>query len=347
LPKLEQATERRLRAGIVGGGWPGQRHAEGFLASGLWDIAAVADLDPDRRLELARGTGAIMLATAQELFARDDLDAVVIALPTFLHRPMVVAALESGKHVLCEKPPALNADETRAMAEAAARHGRVLTFGLQRRGMPSAVAAKSVVDDGELGEIYHANALYTRAWGAPKGHGNWFRDPTTAGGGPLIDIGIHVLDLAWWLMGRPRPVSAFAITHDRSPETSPLESAAFGLLRFEGNRSIQIEAAWILPQAQDRLCVELCGTTAGARIEADALTITRVGETGIEQSKPPILAGWPDAFVAPFRTQASRFAAAIRGTAPPLTPADDAVQLMRMIDALYASASTQHEIRLT
>ncbi len=147
-------------------------------------------------------------------------------------------------------------------------------------------------------------------------------------------------------MGRPQPVSAFGVTHDRSPETAPLENAAFGLLRFEGNRSIQLEAAWILPQALDRLGVDLCGTAAGARIEADALTITRVGVTGIEQTRPPLLAGWPDAFVAPFRTQASRFAAAIRGTAQALTPAEDAVQLMRMIDALYASAAAQHEISL-
>ncbi|MGH6917218.1 MAG: Gfo/Idh/MocA family protein, partial [Geminicoccaceae bacterium] len=120
-------AKQKLRLGIVGGGWPGQRHAEGFLASGAWHLAAVADLDPDRRMALARGTGAVMLPTAEDLFARDDLDAVVIALPTFLHHRMVTAALASGKHVLCEKPPALNATETRAMAESAARHGRVLS----------------------------------------------------------------------------------------------------------------------------------------------------------------------------------------------------------------------------
>jgi predicted dehydrogenase len=104
---------RKLRAGIAGGGWPGQRHVEGLLASGEWEVAAVADLDPGRRIELAHGTGAIGLANAQDLIDRDDLDAVVIALPTFLHHPMVMAALAAGKHVLCEKPPALNARETR------------------------------------------------------------------------------------------------------------------------------------------------------------------------------------------------------------------------------------------
>ncbi|HEX5078559.1 MAG TPA: Gfo/Idh/MocA family oxidoreductase, partial [Geminicoccaceae bacterium] len=121
-------SSARLKVGIVGGGWPGQRHAEGFAASGEWEIAAVADLDPDRRRELARGTDARQFASADELFALDELDAVVIALPTFLHHPMVMAALAAGRHVLCEKPPALNAGETAAMADAAARRSLVLCF---------------------------------------------------------------------------------------------------------------------------------------------------------------------------------------------------------------------------
>ena len=316
------------------------------MASEAWDVAAVADLDPDRRRVLARGTGALPLATADELFAQDDLDAVVIALPTFLHHPMVMAALAAGKHVLCEKPPALNAGETAAMADAALRRGLVLCFGLQRRALPSAAAAQAIIAQGQLGEIYHARAVFTRAWGAPKGAGNWFRDPAMAGGGALLDIGIHVLDLAWFLMGRPQPVAAFGVTHDRAPETSPLESAAFGLLRFAGDRSIQLEAAWILPEGDDRQYVHLHGTAAGALIERDRLTVIRAGEAGIEAFSTPIVLGAPDALVAPFQTQASHFAAAIRGTAPALAPAEDGVQLMQMVDALYASASERREIGL-
>ena len=336
----------KLRVGIVGGGWPGQRHVEGFVASGAWEIAAVADLDPDRRRELARGTDARRLATADELFVQDDLDAVVVALPTFLHHPMVMAALAAGKHVLCEKPPALNAGETEAMADAAIRRGLVLCFGLQRRALPSAAAAQAAIAQGRLGEIYHARAVFTRAWGAPKGAGNWFRDPARAGGGALLDIGIHVLDLAWFLMGRPQPVSVLGVTHDRSPHTSPLESAAFGLLRFAGGQSIQLEAAWILPEGDDRQYVHLHGTEAGALVERDRLTLIRVGDAGTEAFSTPIVLGAPDATVAPFRTQASHFAAAIRGTAPALAPAADGVQLMQMVDALYASASERREVGL-
>jgi predicted dehydrogenase len=338
--------DAKLRVGIVGGGWPGQRHAEGFLASGDWEIAAVADLDPARRMELARGTEARLLATADELFALDELDAVVVALPTFLHHPMVMAALEAGRHVLCEKPPALNAGETAAMADAATRRGLTLCFGLQRRALPSAAAAQAIIAKGGLGDIYHARAVFTRSWGAPMGAGNWFRDPASAGGGALLDIGIHVLDLAWFLMGRPPPVAVFGVTHDRAPQTSPLESAAFGLLRFAGGRSIQLEAAWILPEGGDRQYVHLHGTAAGALVEKDRLTVIEIGEAGIETFSPPIVVGWPEALVAPFLTQASHFAAAIRGTAPALAPAEDGVQLMQMVDALYASASEGREVGL-
>jgi predicted dehydrogenase len=286
------------------------------------------------------------VATAAELFALDELDAVVVALPTFLHHPMVMAALAAGKHVLCEKPPALNAGEAEAMADAALRRGLVLAFGLQRRALPSAAAAQAAIAQGRLGDVYHARAVFTRAWGAPKGAGNWFRDPAKAGGGALLDIGIHVLDLAWFLMGRPRPIAAFGVTHDRSPESSPLESAAFGLLRFAGGRSIQLEAAWILPEADDRQYVHLHGTAAGALVERERLTVIRTGEAGVETYSTPIVLGAPDALVAPFQTQALHFAAAVRGTAPALTPAEDGVLLMQMVDALYASAAKGREIGL-
>jgi predicted dehydrogenase len=336
----------KLRVGILGGGWPGQRHAEGFLASGAWQVVAVADADPLRREALADASRAAPVASAEALFGRSDLDAVVIALPTFLHHPVVLAALAAGKHVLCEKPPALNAAEAQAMAEAAESHGRVLAYGMQRRAMSSAIAALALIKQGDLGEIYHARAVYTRPWGAPEGAGGWFRDPAKAGGGPLIDIGVHVLDLAWYLMGRPQPVGAFGVIHDRAAETSPVESSAFGLLRFEGGRSIQLEAAWILPQADDALAVELFGAKAGALIEAGKLTVTRVGAAGVERLAPPITIGWPEAFVGPFQIQASRFAAAIRGDDANLASAEDGVRMMQMIDALYASGKEQREVSL-
>jgi len=339
-------TAPRLRVGILGAGWPGERHSEGFATSGAWEIAAIADADPERCAALAAASGATALASADELFAYDDLDAVAIAMPTFLHHPMVLAALAAGKHVLCEKPPALNAIEATAMAEAAARHRRVLGFGMQRRAMASAIAAQAVIAEGQLGEIYHARALYTRAWGAPKGAGGWFRDPVRAGGGPLIDIGIHVLDLAWYLMGRPEVLAASGMIHARAAETLPLENAAFGLLRFEGGRSLQLEAAWTLPQSADVLSVELFGTEAGALIEADRLTVTRVGAEGIQQSCPTITVGWPAAFVGPFKVQANRFAAAIRGEESDLASASDGVRVMQMIDALYMSGRAQREVRI-
>ncbi len=130
------------------------------------------------------------------------------------------------------------------------------------------------------------------------------------------------------------------------PQTSPVESSAFGLLRFAGDRSIQLEAAWILPQSDDALSVELFGAKAGALIEAGKLTVTRVSAAGVERLAPPITIGWPEALVGPFQIQASRFAAAIRGADANLASAEDGVVMMQMIDALYASGKEQREIGL-
>jgi predicted dehydrogenase len=147
-------------------------------------------------------------------------------------------------------------------------------------------------------------------------------------------------------MGRPQALSVSGVTHGHAAATAPGESSAFDLLRFAGGRSIQLEAAWVLPQSDDALSVQLFGAKAGALIEHGRLIVTRVGAAGIEEHRPPILIGWPESYVAPFQIQASRFAAAIHDAEPQLASAEDGIRLMEMIDALYASGKEQREIEL-
>jgi predicted dehydrogenase len=147
-------------------------------------------------------------------------------------------------------------------------------------------------------------------------------------------------------MGRPRALGAAGVSHDRAAVTSPVESSAFGLVRFAGGRSIQLEAAWVLPQSEDGLSVQLFGAKAGALIETGKLVVTRVGDTGIEELRPPIMIGWPEAYVGPFLIQANRFAAAIRDADADLASAEDGVRVMEIIDALYASGKEQRAIEL-
>ncbi len=334
-----------MRVGVVGGGWPGRRHAEAFTASGAGLVTAVADVDPAARAALEEMCpGARGFASAEELLADADVEAVVVALPTFLHRPVVIAALEAGKHVLCEKPPALHAEEVVAMMDAARRAGRVLAFGLQRRALPSVTAARALIESGELGTLYHGRAVWTRAWGAPAGAGGWHRDRARAGGGPLIDLGVHVLDLAWWLMGRPAVRSVAGIIHNRSFDPEQVEDAAFGLVRLSEGRAIEVETSWIAHRDGDDVRIEIAGTRASLIVEQPSLTMIRADAGGSQLVKPAIAGGWPESLMKPFVDQAANFAAAIRDGAAPLTPPDDALLIMRLIDGLYRSAREGREI---
>jgi predicted dehydrogenase len=335
----------RLRVGIVGGGWPGRRHAEAFAASDAGVVTAIADVDPACRAALATLTpGAQEFASAEALLAEAEVDAVVVALPTYLHRPIVIAALDAGKHVLCEKPPALRAQEVADMAEAARRNRRVLAFGLQRRALASVMAARAIVERGELGTIFHARAVWMRAWGAPVGAAGWHSDPARAGGGPLIDLGVHVLDMAWWLMGRPPVSSVAGITHNRSFDPGRVEDAAFGLLRLAGGGAIQLETSWIAHRDGDDISVHLSGTGASLIVGLSSLAIVRADAEGAQVVKPVMPAGWPEALLQPFADQARNFAHAVRGEAEPLTPPEDALAIMQLIDGLYRSAREGREI---
>ena len=333
--------------GVVGGGWPGQRHAEAFTTSGAGVVTAVADLDPASRAALAEvSPGAHQFASADELLAEADVEAVVVALPTYLHRPVVIAALDAGKHVLCEKPPGLDAEEVVAMMDAARRAGRVLAFALQRRALPSVTAARALVERGELGTLYHGRAVWTRAWGAPAGAGGWHRDLARAGGGPLIDLGVHVLDLAWWLMGRPPVRSCTGITHNRSFDPKQVEDVAFGFVRLSEGGAIQVETSWMAHQDGDEVSIQISGTRASLRVERSSLTLIRAGAEGSELFRPALPEYWPDSLVRAFMDQALNFTAAVRKEAAPLTPPEDALAIMRLIDGLYRSAREGREIRL-
>src|SRR5262245_35906152 len=229
-----------IRVGIAGAGWPGGAHAKGYKQSGGFAVAAVADLRADRRKKLMAEHGALKeYDDAKELIADKSIDAVSICLPTYLHAPMVLAALRAGKHVICEKPPALDASEAHRIEKAASKSGKVLLYAVQRRFGGAEQAAKQAIAKGYAGDVFHARAQWLRTRGIPIGTG-WFPIKEKAGGGPLIDLGVHMLDLAWHLLGQPKPTTVSAATYQKFKDLAPqninmdVEDSAFALLRFEG-----------------------------------------------------------------------------------------------------------------
>ena len=267
-----------MRIGIIGAGWPGVRHTEAYKAIAGVEVVAISDTNEARRQSFARRFEVPrMYADYQELIADRDIDAVSIVLPNYLHCPATVLALRAGKHVLCEKPPALTVAEAEHMAEVAREHRLVLAYALQRRFNTATRELARLLHEGVLGEVYHARAVWTRTWGVPTGVGGWFTDPARSGGGALIDIGVHVLDMAWYLMGRPDPLTVSGQVHNRYPEQTRTDDSAFALVRFAGGRGLHLETSWVLTQENDHMAVYLYGTRAGARVDEHSYEIYTVG----------------------------------------------------------------------
>jgi predicted dehydrogenase len=241
---------QKLNLGIIGTGWPGQMHAEAIGATGLANIYACADLDESRRAAFANNyTPKKRYADYHELLQDRDVDAAIICLPNFLHFPATLAALEAGKHVLCEKPPTLTAGEMKVLREQTVKRELIYYFSRQFRFTPAMRAAKKVIAEGRLGKIYHAKATFVRSRGIPVGIGNWFTEKKRSGGGALIDIGIHALDAVWYLMGTPRPVAVSAqvfrnFANIVKAAVFDVEDAAYAFIRFENDAIVQLETSW-------------------------------------------------------------------------------------------------------
>jgi predicted dehydrogenase len=198
---------KKLRIGIIGAGWPGQQHARAIQVAKGALLLAVAEPNKQRMAEFTKTySPKKVYRDYGTLLGDPQVDAVVICLPNFLHFPATLAALEAGKHVLCEKPPTLNGAEMKVLQEEAEKRNLTYFFSRQFRFTPAMRTARELIAAGRLGTIYHARATFVRSRGIPAWGGGWFTEKKRSGGGALIDIGIHALDTAWFLMGTPRPL---------------------------------------------------------------------------------------------------------------------------------------------
>lgn len=348
---------RKLKIGVVGLGWPGQRHAEGVLASKTGELYACADSNAERREAFVKAYAPKKAFSSQEeMLADPSLDAVVTCLPNALHFPSTLAAIEAGKHVFCEKPPTLNAAEMRVLQEEAAKRKLIYFFGRQARFSGAVLAARKLIAEGRLGAIYFGKTVFIRSRGIPFGVGGWFTDKARAGGGALIDLGVHALDSAWFLMGAPRPVAVTAAVfqnfkHHVQLPVFDVEDSAYGTIRFENGALVQFEVSWAANLTDDippheyygreLVNTTLYGPKATIRLNPLALFEDQNGQLVKVEVAPP--AGFPDER---FALQMQNFLDAIAGVAEPVNTAQQAVYLMEMLDAIYLSSTTGREVPL-
>ncbi|HEY5821862.1 MAG TPA: Gfo/Idh/MocA family oxidoreductase [Propionibacteriaceae bacterium] len=278
----------RLRAGVIGLGWAGQQHMAAYANAENVDLVALAGMEADQLETLGDHYGVEAghrYAEWKDLIALGELDVVSIATPTTLHHPMAVAGLDAGLHVLSEKPMAENGNKAREMVEAARRNDRVLDVSFNHRRRGDVQALKKIVDAGLLGDIYYAKAGWLRREGIP-GLGSWFTRLATAGGGPLMDIGVHMLDMALYLLGEPQVHSATAATYaefgpkGRGSSTNAtmrktgiqegafdVEDLSTAFLRLEGGGTLLLESSWAQWIPRDQAYVTLYGSEGGASVE--------------------------------------------------------------------------------
>jgi predicted dehydrogenase len=272
---------KKLKVGIIGCGFIANgKHLPSLARMEDVEVVAFCDLIIEKAQTSAKKYGtpdALICLDYHDVFARQDIDVIHVCTPNSSHAEITVAALKSGKHVMCEKPMAKTAAEAKAMLDAANLTGKKLTIGYQNRFREDSLFMKSLCESGDLGEVYFAKAFATRRRGVPT----WgvFMDKEKQGGGPLIDLATHALDLTLWMMQNYEPVTVLGSTFDKiakigspanimgpwDPAKYEVEDSAFGLVKFKNGATVMVEASWALNMiVSNEAMTLLCGTKGGA-----------------------------------------------------------------------------------
>lgn len=363
----------KLRVGIIGVGFISiGKHLPGLqLNADLCDIVAFCDFDIAKaEAGKAEYGSADAYATTDYLQLVNDpnIDVIHVCTWNVSHAEISIAAMEAGKHVMCEKPMAINGAEARAMLEAAKRTGMKLTIGYQNRMRDDSQWLRRMVDEGRLGEIYSAKGHATRRRGVPT----WgvFTDKEKQGGGPLIDIGTHALDLALWYMGNYEVESVtgnvFHKLGDKpegnlggpwDPATYTVEDSAFGYIRMKNGACIHLEAAWALNIQKTReACVTLMGTEGGADVvnsgsgyQATLNEISGGQWVTVNPEPPAHFPGVGGRTLTPFEytgwLEAKQWLEAIINDTDPCVLPEQACVVTEVLEAIYKSSETGETIR--
>jgi predicted dehydrogenase len=253
-----------IRLGFLGTGWIGRNRMEAMLATGEAHAAAICDPNSDM-LEQARASVPTALAVESlDAMLALDLDGVVIATPSAMHAEQCVQAFEAGAAVFCQKPLGRTAREVEAVLAAAQAADRLLGVDLSYRHTAAMQAVRDRVRTGELGDVFAADFTFHNAYGPGAG---WFWDPRLSGGGCLIDLGVHLVDLALWLFDFPDVVNARArlLRDGRAPRADEVEDYAVATLELANGALVRIACSWNLSAGQDAVIeASVYGTRGGA-----------------------------------------------------------------------------------
>lgn len=350
----------KVRIGLIGAGNIANTHMENYKNVKDGEVVAICDIDKGKAERLAKKYGVEKFyGSMEEMIASETLDAVDVCVWNVNHAKCSIYAMEHGLHVVCEKPMAYNAEEAAEMKAVSEKTGKMLMIAFVTRYADETRVVKDYIDKGYLGDIYYAKAQYVRRHGNP---GGWFADKSKSGGGPVIDLGVHVIDRARYLMGLPKPVSVYAVTYDYlknrtnlktnvgwRPEGSSkedicnVEDFATALIRFDNGAVIQLETSYSINDLP-KSGLTLCGTKGGMKTGDGPLTLytemndymvdVKIDASNMADSKPG------------FTAELEEFVDCVLGRKTITATAEDGLECMKILDAIYESARTGHEVIL-
>lgn len=344
-----------VRIGFIGaGGIARAAQIPSFLKNSKATILAIADVS-QAAVDRAKEDFNIPVGYTDynEMFAKENLDAVVVCTPNKFHAPAAIAAMQAGLHVLCEKPMALNANEAREMTRVARETGKVLHIAYRYRQQPNSRAAKAIIDSGELGEIYMIRIQGLRRRGIPS----WgvFTNKEMQGGGAMVDYGVHLLDLSLWLAGNPKTIEVSGITSQRlgtKPNVNPwgqwdyknfqVEDHAAAFIRLEDGKAIQLEVSWALNISEGGEHISLSGTDGGLDVFPQ-LKINKAQYGMLLNTEPTWIPGEGEE---DWDRQTDDFLSAVTEGRDALVKPEEALQVSEIVDAIYASSEAGAAIKL-
>ncbi len=347
-----------LRYGCVGaGGIARYKHIKAYSEIKDIELAAICDSNEEFVHEVVKEYDfKATYGDYCEMLEKEKLDFISVCTPNFLHKPVTLLALEKGIHVHCEKPIALNAEEAQEMVEAKNKYNKKLMVALNNRFTNHAYFVKKYAEDGLFGDIYHAKCGWRRVRGIP-GKGGWFTIKEMSGGGPLIDLGVHFMDLVMYFMDYPEPVAVSGATYSKFADnkslnlsswgltgdkkgTMDVEDLAIGFVRLRNGATIDLEFSWAANVEKDDNYYELLGTKGGAVYRNGELKIITEKLDTVVEMKPNL--NFKQSPINEFK----HFIECIENNKEPIAKPEEAVKLMKIIDGIYKSAKLNREVNI-
>jgi len=336
-----------VRVGIVGTGSIGMVHLATYQRLPGYAVTAVCDIDKVALDRAHEKSGAKAFADYHDLVERRDVDLVAVCVPNYLHAAVAIGGLEAGKHIFVEKPIGMSADEARAMIAARDRSGKLLQVGVCQRFRGDSQVLKAHILAGELGHVYFGKCGYLRRSGIP-GMGGWFTTAAQSGGGPIVDLGVHALDLTMWLMGNFRPASVSSCGYaEFGPRglgggdwgqsvpggTFDVEDLAAALITFEDGATVFLEVSWAAHVGAGRFYSTLMGDKGGIDLDPPTIYTDEFGRPVDKRLSAPEV----DAYAAEHR----HFLQCIAAGTPPMPNAEEALAVQAVLDGIRASAKAK------